>query len=45
MPAPTAEEIAKTRKEIYEKAHQYLSHEDEFVRLMAQIVIFHYGDK
>jgi hypothetical protein len=39
------EETEKHRKEIYEKAHHYLTHKDDFVRLMAQIVIFHYGDK
>lgn len=35
----------KNRKIILKKAYEYLKHEDEFVRIFAQIVIFHYGDK
>lgn len=34
-----------TREEILKKAIEYLKHEDEFVRILAQIAIFHYGDK
>lgn len=33
------------REDILRKAHQYLKHEDDFVKILAQIAIFHYGDK
>lgn len=33
------------RENILRKAHQYLNHQDEFVRILAQIAIYHYGDK
>ena len=34
-----------TREEILKKALEYLKHKDEFVRILAQIALFHYGDK
>jgi hypothetical protein len=34
------------RKDILMKAYQYKNqHPDEFVRILAQIAIYHYGDK
>lgn len=32
------------RIDILRKAHQYLVHSDEFVRILAQIAIYHYND-
>jgi len=33
------------REEILKKALEYLNHRDGFVRILAQIALFHYGDK
>lgn len=32
------------RIDILRRAHQYLNHPDEFIRILAQIAIYHYGD-
>lgn len=32
------------REDILRKAYQYLKHPDEFVKILAQITIYHYGD-
>ena len=32
------------RKEILKKAHEYLNHEDPWIRILAQIALYHYGD-
>ena len=32
------------RKEILKKAHEYLKHEEPYVRILAQIALYHYGD-
>jgi len=37
--------IMPDRDEIIRKAYEYLSHPDEYVRLLAQIAIHHYGDR
>lgn len=34
-----------TREQVLKKAKEYLKHEDEFVRILAQIALYHYGDK
>ena len=38
------DDLRAKRREVYEKAHEYLKHEDEFVRILAQIAIFHYRE-
>lgn len=32
------------KSDILRRAYQYLKHEDEFVKMLAQIAIYHYGD-
>jgi len=45
MPSDVVErEIEVLKKEIRTRALKYLNHEDKFVQLMAQIIVFQYKD-
>lgn len=34
----------ETRDDILKMAHVYLQHQDKWVRILAQIALYHYGD-